>query len=227
MNLRVEVREDAEAAARFTAEHLAAAARRGGHIVLTGGDTPRRAYEIAAQLEPDWSRVEVWWGDERCVPPSDSRSNFRIAKESLLDRLGAQPEGVHRIRGEVEPSEAAAEYELELGALTFDLVLNGIGPDGHTASLFPNAPTLDERERLVVDADAALEPFVERVTLTIPALERCREMIFLVVGDAKADAARRVFAEAASADSPASLVRSRHGETLAVLDPAAAAQLRT
>jgi 6-phosphogluconolactonase len=227
MNVRVEVREDAEAAARFTAEHLAAAARRGGHIVLTGGDTPRRAYEIAAELEPDWSRVEVWWGDERCVPPSDSRSNFRLAKESLLDRLRAQPEAVHRMRGEIEPAEAAAEYELELGALTFDLVLNGLGPDGHAASLFPNAPALDERERLVVAADPGLEPFVERVTMTIPALERCREMIFLVVGEDKADAVRRVFGEPPSADAPAGLIRSRHGETLAVLDPAAAAELRT
>jgi len=227
MNVRVDVREDAEAAARLAAEHLAAAARRGGHIVLTGGDTPRRAYEIAAQLEPDWSRVEVWWGDERCVPPSDSRSNFRLAKESLLDRLGSQPEAVHRIRGEVEPPEAAAQYDLELGALTFDLVLNGIGPDGHTASLFPNAPALDERERLVVDADAGLEPFVERVTLTIPALEQCREMIFLAVGEDKANAVRRAFGEPPSADAPASLVRSRLGETLVVLEPAAAADLRT
>jgi 6-phosphogluconolactonase len=200
-------------------------ARAGGHVVLTGGGTPRRAYELAAELEPDWSKAEVWWGDERCVPPDDERSNFGMAKEALLDRLARPPKTVHRIEGELDPEQAAAEYEHELRGITFDLVLNGLGPDGHTASLFPNAPTLEIRDRPVVPAEAKHEPFVERITLTIPALANCREMIYLAVGKEKAAAAKRAFAEAPSPSTPASLVRSTHGETVAVLDPDAAAQL--
>lgn len=192
--------------------------------MLTGGQTPRRAYELAAELEPDWSKVELWWGDERCVPPEDERSNYRLARATLLERV--HPAAVHRIRGELEPAEAAREYEAEIEETVFDLVLNGIGPDGHTASLFPNAPTLEERERLAVAAEAKLEPFVERVTLTIPALARCRAMVFLATGDEKAEAVRRAFVEPPSLATPASLVRSADGVTMAVLDRAAAAQLQ-
>lgn len=207
------------------AKRLGDAARAGGHVVLTGGQTPRRAYELAAELEPDWSKVELWWGDERCVPPNDERSNFRLVKEALLDRLAVAPHGVHRIRGELEPEHAACEYELELGDTRFDLVLNGIGPDGHTASLFPNAPALEERERLVVAARPGLEPFVERVTLTIPALARCGAMLFLATGAGKAEAVKRAFVDPPSPATPASLVRSAHGATTAVLDETAATQL--
>ena len=186
-----------------------------------------RAYELAAELEPDWSRTELWWGDERCVPPGDERSNFGMAKDALLDRLGVPPAAVHRIRGEDEPEQAAVAYEQELHGIAFDLVLNGLGPDGHTASLFPHAPTLEVRDRLVVPAEAGHEPYVERVTMTIPALERCREMIFLAVGEEKADAARRAFGEQPGPATPASLVRSTGGETVAILDRAAASRLET
>jgi len=211
--------------ARVVAERLAEAARAGGHVVLTGGDGPKPAYQLAAELEPGWSRVEVWWGDERCVPPDDERSNFGMAKETLLDRLDAPPKAVHRIRGELDPEEAAPSYEEDVRGVTFDLILNGLGPDGHTASLFPNAPTLDERERLVVVAEPGLEPFVPRVTLTIPALANCREMLFLATGEGKADAVKRGFADPPSPATPASLVRSALGETVVVLDEAAAARL--
>jgi 6-phosphogluconolactonase len=225
VSLRVEVVEDAEAAARVVAERLVEVARAGGHLVLTGGETPTRAYELAAELEPDWSKAEVWWGDERCVPPDDDRSNYGMTKRTLLDRLERPPSAIHRIRGEDPPEEAAAAYEEELRGVTFDLVLNGLGPDVHTASLFPNAPTLEIRDRLVVPAKPGLEPFVERVTLTIPALENCRAMVFLSVGEEKTDAARRAFGEPPSPATPASLVRSKLGETVAVLDRAAAGQL--
>jgi 6-phosphogluconolactonase len=225
VNVRLQVEPDAEAAARAVAERLAEAARAGGHVVLTGGGTPKRAYELAAELEPDWSKAELWWGDERCVPPDDERSNFGMAKQALLDRLEHPPAAVHRIRGEDDPEQAAKNYERELSGVTFDLVLNGLGPDGHTASLFPHAPTLEIRDRLVVAAEAGHEPFVERITLTIPSLETCREMIFLAVGEEKADAARRAFEEQSSPATPASLVRSGLGKTVAVLDEAAAAQL--
>lgn len=224
--MRLQVETDAEAAARVVAAQLVQAARAGGNLVLTGGSTPRRAYQLAAELEPDWSKVEVWWGDERCVAPDDERSNFAMTKEALLDRLEREPRAVHRIRGELEPEEAARAYEDELRGVSFDLVLNGLGRDGHTASLFPNAPTLEIRDRLAATSEAGLEPFVERVTLTIPALAGCRELIFLAVGEEKADAARRAFGEPPRPATPASLVRSAHGETVAVLDEAAAAQLR-
>ena len=223
-DIEILVADDAEAAARETAERLAAAAREGSQIALTGGSTPRRAYELAAILEPDWSRAGAWWGDERCVPPDDERSNYRLARESLLDRL-ARPPAVHRIRGELEPEEAAAEYERELGDTRLDLVLLGIGPDGHVASLFPDAPTLRERERRVVAAEPGLEPFVDRVTLTLPALRAAGAVVFLVTEAEKADAARAAFVDEPSERTPSSLVRAESGATLAILDRAAAARL--
>ena len=130
------------AVAAAVAERLARAARNGGHIALTGGTTPEQAYKEAARREPDWSNVEIWWSDERCVPPDDDLSNYALAKRTLLDLLERGPRAVHRIRGELGKEKAAADYELELGDTAFDLELLGIGKDGHTASLFPNAPTL-------------------------------------------------------------------------------------
>jgi 6-phosphogluconolactonase len=205
-------------------ERLAEAARAGGHIALTGGSTPRYAYEHAAKLEPDWTSVELWWGDERCVPQDDERSNYRLAKESLLDHVKTGT--VHRIRGELGREEGAALYEQELGSLErFDLVLLGLGPDGHVASLFPGEPTLDETERRVVGAEARLEPYVDRITLTLRALRRARVVLFLVTGESKADAARAAFAGDPTREIPGSLVRATRGETIAVLDEAAAAKL--
>jgi len=218
------VLDDAETAAAATVERLAEAARAGAEIALTGGSTPRRAYELAAEREPDWSRAGAWWGDERCVDPADERSNYRLARESLLDRLAGRP-AVHRIRGELEPEEAAEEYERELGETRLDLVLLGIGPDGHVASLFPEAPTLRVRDRKVVAAQAGHEPFVPRVTLTLPALEAGAEILFLVSGADKAEAARRAFVDEPSERTPASLVRAASGATLAILDRAAAASI--
>jgi 6-phosphogluconolactonase len=217
--------DNAEAAARRTAELLATAARRGGNIALSGGSGPKHAYELAAELAPDWSAVDVWWGDERCVPPDDGLSNYRLAKEALLDRLVGAPKAVHRIEGELEPTEAADRYDRALQAVQLDLNLLGIGPDGHTGSLFPHAPTLDERERLAVVADAALEPFVPRVTLTVRANSAAAHVLFLVTGAAKADAVRRAFGEPPEPGTPASLVRSRAGRTTAIIDREAAAQL--
>jgi len=218
------VLDDEEAAAEATADRLAEAARAGLEIALTGGSTPRRAYELAALREQDWSRAGAWWGDERCVPPEDERSNYRLARESLLDRLSSSPR-IHRIRGELDPAEAAQEYERELGETRLDLVLLGIGPDGHVASLFPGAPTLEERERRVVAAEAGHEPFVPRVTLTLPVLCAGRSVLFLVTGEEKADAARAAFVEEPSARTPASLVRAADGTSVAILDRAAASAL--
>src|SRR5207237_9263998 len=112
-----------EEAAQVVAGLLAEAARAGAEIALTGGSTPGRAYELAAELEPDWSRAGVWWGDERCVPPDDERSNFGLARDTLFAKLEAQPGRVHRIRGEDDPAAAASLYERELRGTPLDLVL--------------------------------------------------------------------------------------------------------
>ena len=225
-DVRLIVAETEDAAARRVAELLAESARKGDEIVLTGGSTPGRAYELAAGLEPDWSRASVWWGDERCVPPDDERSNYGLARSTLFDRLGAQPGRVHRIRGEDDPPAAAASYERELRGTTLDLLLLGLGPDGHVASLFPNAPGLSETERLVIQAEPGLEPFVERVTLTPPALRGARRIVFLVTGADKAEAVAGALAGAPDPSVPGSLIRADSGETLAILDQEAASRLR-
>jgi 6-phosphogluconolactonase len=225
-DVEVEVLADAEAAARRVAEILAAEARDGHEIALTGGSTPARAYEIAAELEPDWSGAGVWWGDERCVPPGDERSNFGLAKRTLLDKLDAPPRAVHRIRGEDEPAVAAAAYEGDLRGVTLDLVLLGLGPDGHVASLFPHSPGLDEAERLAIPAEPKLDPYVERVTLTPPALRAARRIAFLVTGAEKADAVAGALGGPPDPSVPGSLIRAESGATVAVLDRDAAARLR-
>jgi 6-phosphogluconolactonase len=187
-------------------ELLADAARRGEAIVLTGGSTPGKAYMHAAALEPDWSAASVWWSDERCVPPDEERSNYGLAKRTLLDRLAHQPE-VHRIRGELDPADASGEYGKKLEGVALDLLLLGLGPDGHIASLFPRSPQLDERERLVTSGPAGLEPFVDRVTMTLPALLSARRIVFLISGAAKAEAVERAFRDAITPEVPASLLR--------------------
>jgi len=208
------------------ADLLAQAAQDGGHVVLTGGSTPKRAYELAAERHPDWSRTQVWWSDERCVPPDHEWSNFGMAKRALLDRIAEQPAAVHRMRGELGPEAGADEYDRELGDLArFDFLLLGLGSDGHSASLYPDQPTLDETERRVIGAEAKLDPYVDRITLTLPMLRAARAIVFLVAGADKADACARAFAGEPSRSTPASLVRAVSGTTTAVLDPAAASHL--
>jgi len=215
--------ETADEAGEAAAQLIAEAAGGGGHIGVSGGSGPRPAYERAGILRPDWSAVELWWIDERCVPPADGRSNYRVVRESLLDGLARAPAEVHRVRGELDPEAAAAEYDAALQGVTLELVVMGIGPDGHTASLFPNAPALDETERRAVAAEAGMEPFVPRVTMTRPVLAAARVMLYLVTGKGKAEAVGRAFAGEPSPDTPASLVRG--AETVAILDRAAAAVL--
>lgn len=213
---------DAEAAAAVAADELVRAARSGLHIALSGGSTPRRAYELAAAAEPDWSLATLWWSDERAVPPDDPRSNYRLAEEALLSRLARPPAAVHRIRGELGAAAAAAELDVALRGVELGLVLLGLGGDGHTASLFPGKASVAERERLAVAAEPGLEPWVERVTLTVPAHCAARRVVFLAVGAGKATAALRAFGGQPDPATPASLVRSATGVTLAILDEAAA-----
>lgn len=223
-DIELVVVDDEQELAAVVGERLARAAREGGNVVLTGGTTPELAYREAARRAPDWSSVDVWWGDERCVPPDDERSNYGMAKRALLDRLERGPRAVHRIKGELGKEQAAAEYEREVDDSQLDLVLLGLGPDGHVASLFPNAPTLLQREK-VLPAEAGREPFVDRVTLSLPTLRSAGEILFAVAGRAKADAAAHAFAGKPSPGTPASLVRAEGGRTVAILDRAAAAKL--
>ena len=229
--MRITIADDPAAVA---AERLAAAAEAGGQIGLAGGSTPRAAYRGAAAIDADWSRATLWFGDERCVPPDDERSNYGMAKAALIDRLPSGDAGpaVHRIRGEAGPNAAANDYERELRAALgeqmprLDLVLLGLGGDGHVASLFPGSPALDERERVVVGVEeAGLEPFVPRVTLTLPALNAAREIVFLVTGRAKAKAAARAFEGERDPSVPASLVTPTDGGLTVLLDEAAAGAL--
>jgi len=225
-DVEIEVVADEREVALLVAGRLAEQARVGGSVVLTGGSTPRVAYELAAELEPDWSRVELWWGDERCVPPDDQASNYGMAKKALLDRLTQRPAAIHRMQGELGRDEGAAEYEQELdGVGVFDLVLVGLGPDGHVASLFPGFPTLDVTDREVVGSEAGHEPFIDRISMTLPRLCRTRELLFLVAGEGKADAVARTLAGEPSHETPGSLARAAAGTTRAVLDRAAAAKL--
>jgi 6-phosphogluconolactonase len=219
------VADDLEAVASIVADELAEAARAGLAIALTGGTSPGRAYQLAAEREPDWSRASLWWGDERCVPPDDDRSNYKLARENLLDRVEAQPAEVRRIRGELRAEVAADEYDALLQDVRLGFVLLGLGPDGHTASLFPNAPTLAERDRRAVAAESKLEPFVDRVTMTVPVLSSAPEVVFIVTGEGKAEAVEHAFARPPDPSTPASLIRSTAGTTRVVADRAAASRL--
>ena len=213
------------------AEMLVDVAAAAGHIVLAGGSTPRAAYQRAASAGTSWSRATAWFGDERCVPPDDARSNYAMAKAALLDPLGDAAPSVKRIRGELGPTPAAGDYENELraaGPPKFDLVLLGLGPDGHTASLFPGQDALAERSRLVVGIETpGREPLVPRVTLTFPALASAREVVFLVTGAEKADAVAAAFGRDAKPDPhvPASLLPPLAERITVLLDAQAAAKV--
>jgi len=214
------------------AERIDATVRAGGHIALSGGATPRAAHERVAAMRLDWSQTVLWFGDERAVGPDHEHSNYAMAKSSLLDRIaGARPQ-VRRINGELGHEEAATDYERELGAAfggstpRMDLLLLGLGPDAHCASLFPGDAALGERERWVVGVETpGMAPLVSRVTVTLPVLNAAREVVFLVSGEDKAEAVARAFGDAPGPDAPASLVRPQPGRLTVLLDPPAAARL--
>ena len=218
MNADIRVTDDPAQAA---AELLAAAA---GHMAITGGSTPKVAYERAAELRDDWSGVGFWFTDERCVPPDHEHSNFGMAERALLSR--ADGATVHRMRGELGHEDGATAYENELGEFgpdALDLILLGVGPDAHICSLFPGDDALGERERLVVGVETpGMAPLVSRITLTLPVVNSSRQIVFLVTGEDKAEAAARVFAGRPDPRAPGSLVE---GDVIALLDAAAAARL--
>jgi len=186
----VRVGVDPEAVARIAADTVTAALRDWARsLVLTGGTTPRLLYQLLAGAEVEWGRVSLLFGDERCVPPDHPESNYRLAKESLLAAI--DPGAVLRMPGELGADEAAAIYDAAVGRLQpLDLVLLGIGEDGHCASLFPGHPELDA-PGWAVAVHGAPKPPPERVSLTLGCLRNARRVIFLVTGAGKADAFRK------------------------------------
>ena len=206
-------------AAALTSEAAAAslAARGRFALALSGGKTPRRLYELLAAAALPWESVHVFWGDERCVSREDPASNYRMARESLLDRVPLPPKNVHPMPCDPDNvSAGAAAYDAQLHSFfrgadaTFDLVLLGLGPDGHTASLFPGERALDERVRWVLPTlGATASPPVPRLTLTLPALNAARAALLLAAG-----AEKKALVDAAAkggASFPAALVRPRGG----------------
>jgi 6-phosphogluconolactonase len=202
--------------------------RGGAHLALSGGTTPRRTYELLAKEPMDWTGVEVWFADERCVGPADAQSNYRLAFETLLGPAGIPSAQVHRMEGELGPEEGARRYGLALeehvrardGELpVLDLVLLGIGGDGHVASLFPGAPALDAGERApCVGVRDSPKPPPERITLTYPVLNAARAVLFLVTGAEKRAAAARL----REGDPVIPAGRVRAAQILLFLDEAAA-----
>ncbi len=204
-------------------------ARARARVALAGGGTPRELHErlLAAPWRDavDWSRVEVFWGDERCVPPDHPASNYRMARETLLDRLPVAPAAVHRIPGELSPDEAAARYAATLGNVPLDLVILGMGGDGHTLSIFPDTPEPAPGVR-VVSTRAPVAPRA-RVSLTLETVSRAGAALVLVTGAAKAAMIDRILGErlAGRPVLPAARVALAGGVPIWIMDPAAATAL--
>ena len=190
-------------------------------IALSGGSTPRRLYQVIAappyKEQIAWSEWQVFWGDERCVPPDHRDSNYRMVREALLDHVPIPADQIHRIRGEAEPEQAAQEYEQELyrvfGTVSpaFHLVLLGIGEDGHTASLFPGTPALEEERRMVA-ANWVPQLQAHRITFTLPLINAAQDVVFIAAGESKAEIVRQVLTPAPGGRPvPAALVRASCG----------------
>jgi 6-phosphogluconolactonase len=225
-----------ETAAGFFVDAAVDAIRQRGAFVvaLSGGTTPRSVYALLARddrwrLRVRWDQVHFFWGDERHVPPDHPDSNFRMAREAMLDRLPVDPGKIWRIKGEYpDAARAADEYERDLrrlfaaGLPRFDLVLLGMGPDGHTASLFPGTQALHEQHRLAV-ANRVLELGTVRITLTLPVLNEAAEVLFLVHGADKAVALEAVLeGPPRPLEFPAQSIKPRQGRVRWLVDPAAA-----
>jgi 6-phosphogluconolactonase len=200
-------------------------------IALAGGSTPKMLYELLAQ-EPyrsgiDWTKVHVFFGDERCVPPDHADSNYRMAHAALLSKVPLPPDNVYRMKGELDPAAAAAEYDQQLSELfvdnALDLVLLGMGDDGHTASLFPGTAALEERDRRCV-ANHVPQLNTWRLTLTAPFINQAWQVMVLVTGQAKAQRLQEVLeGDADPQRLPIQLIKPEVGRMVWLMDRAAAA----
>jgi 6-phosphogluconolactonase len=242
MDAEITVVSDPEALAREAAQCfkrlvLEAAGSRGRFsVALSGGSTPGALYRLLAE-EPyrgriPWEDVHLFWGDERCVPPDDPGSNYRLVNEALIAHIPIPPENVHRLQGELEPGAAARAYDRDLQDFfcgprpRFDLVLLGLGSDGHTASLFPGSEALKETERLAVAVQAHYHDRpTQRVTLTLPAINSARQVLFLVTGKTKAEIVQAVL-EGPAGRFPAQQAQPAAGQLSWLLDAEAGGQLR-
>jgi 6-phosphogluconolactonase len=207
-------------------------------VALSGGSTPKGIYEQLGAVEfvrrVDWSKVHLFWGDERCVPPTSTESNYRLVKESLLARVTIPEKNVHRIMAEMPPRDAALRYEQAIEDFfglsedefpKFDIVLLGLGEDGHTASLFPQSPILSERSRLAVEIFVGkLAQY--RITITLPVINNARDVLFLVSGARKAGIMREVF-QSDMTRYPAQLVDPVSGHVYWLVDRDAASHLQS
>jgi 6-phosphogluconolactonase len=225
---------DAEATAARAAVEIARAVEnarelRGvAHLALSGGSTPKRTYELLAGALASWDGVEIWFADERCVPPEDEQSNYRMAAETLLRAAAIDPARIHRIVGELGPEKGALDYADALqahvapdasGLPVLDVIALGIGPDGHIASLFPGAPALDSGERAIcVGVHDSPKPPPQRITLSLAVLRAARRCVLLATGAGKADAISAALAEP-TRHVPASLL-ARERLTVIVDDAA-------
>ena len=198
---------------------------------LAGGNTPRHLYQRLACPEAagaiNWSRLYLFWGDERCVPAGHPQSNYRMVRESLLNHVPMPADNLFPIDGELESERAAAEYSKTLGEEPLDLVLLGMGEDGHTASLFPATPRLREETRPVVATRSPIPP-VERISLTLRTINAARRVVFLVVGESKAERLAQVMQQRRRPEAtlPAAMVDPRSGELHWFVDCAAASRIQ-
>lgn len=237
----IEVYPDLEALSRAAAAllvkqaNLAVAARGRFSVALSGGATPRRTYELLAAPpwvdQAPWGRVHVFWGDERCVPLGDPRSNARLAKEAWLDHVPIPGDQIHPLDCTRDPAATARQYEAQLRGFfagqppRLDLVLLGLGDNGHTASLFPGTTVLAERERWAAEVSVAGQDF-HRITLTAPIINQAAMVVFLVAGKSKAGVLREVLhGPRDPARLPAQLIQPQNGDLLWLTDLEAAAQL--
>ncbi len=232
----------AQAAAKLFAGAASAAvtARGRARIAISGGSTPKAMFALLADPSQSflgqvpWDSLDLFWVDERCVPPDHAESNFRMTSEAMLSKVPLPAAQVHRMEGELDPEIAASRYESELrnafkleGAETptFDLILLGMGDDGHTASLFPHTAALDEMSRLVV-ANHVPQKDTWRITLTWPVINQGREVAFLIEGAAKTQVLHDVLVGSYDPETkPSQLIRPAGGKLLFLLDNAAAAML--
>ena len=230
----------AEAAAKLFADKAkdAVASRGRARIAISGGSTPKNMFKLLAAepfvSEVPWARIDLFWVDERCVPPTDADSNYKMTNEALLSHVPLPSEQIHRMEGELDPEVAASRYEAQIRTAfrlegaetpTFDLILLGMGDDGHTASLFPHTEGLDELSRIVI-ANHVPQKDTWRITLTWPVINQGRQVAFLIEGAAKTDVLVDVLTGPYQPETyPSQVIRPASGKLLLLLDTAAAAKL--